>query len=172
MKISIIIPFFNRERYLPQCIKSIISQSYKNLEIILIYDSSTDNSVLICKEFAIKDERIIIIDNKYNEGVEKARLEGLKKSKGEYIFFIDADDWLDNKYILKDLLESAESTGADYVEIGCQRILDRHNWVKSKYNSSNPLTICQSELMEDDFISFFGVNKLSVNIWGNCTENQ
>lgn len=164
--ISIIIPVFNAERYLEKCIKSIICQTYKNLEIIIVNDGSSDNSLSKCKKYAIKDTRIVIVNKNNNEGVEKARMEGLEKSTGQYIFFIDADDWLDNKSVLKNLFETAESTGADYVEIGCQRVLDNFKLIKSKYNSSNPINICQPELMESYFISFFGINKLSVNIWG------
>lgn len=164
--ISVIIPFFNSERYLEKCIRSIINQTFNNLEIILVNDGSTDNSILICKKYSKKDNRIIIVNRKQNEGVEKARLEGLKKSKGQYIFFIDADDWLANKSVLKDLFEAAESTGADYIEIGCQRVLDNFKWIKRKFDNSPPIAFSQPQLFQDYFLSFFGINKLSVNIWG------
>lgn len=92
--LSIIIPVYNVEQYLSKCIKSILEQSYQNLEIILINDGSTDNSLCICQEFAKKDARIKIFSKK-NEGVSKARNFGLKKSSGNYIMFVDSDDWLE-----------------------------------------------------------------------------
>ena len=98
--ISIIIPFFNADKYLKRCIESVISQSYDKLEIILVNDGSTDSSKTICDEYINKDSRIKLI-NKKNEGVAKARNEGIIKAKGKYIAFVDADDWLENDAIYK-----------------------------------------------------------------------
>ena len=93
-KVSIIVPVYNNEEFLDKCLKSIINQTYKNLEIILINDGSKDNSLKIMKDYAIKDTRIIIIDKK-NEGVSKARNDGIKKATGQYITFVDSDDYID-----------------------------------------------------------------------------
>lgn len=93
-KVSIIIPIYNAEKYLKRCLDSVINQTYKNIEIICINDGSKDNSLNILKEYAKKDRRIIIIDNE-NKGVSSARNEGIKKSTGEYITFVDSDDWLE-----------------------------------------------------------------------------
>ena len=92
--ISIIIPVYNVEPYLSKCIKSIINQTYKKLEIILINDGSTDNSLKICKEYAKKDSRIKVI-NKKNGGLSSARNKGIENSKGKYLIFIDSDDYID-----------------------------------------------------------------------------
>ena len=92
-KISIIIPVYNVEKYLEQCLKSVINQTFKDIEIICINDGSTDNSLEILEAFQKQDERIKII-NKQNEGQGIARNEGLKVAKGEYISFIDPDDWV------------------------------------------------------------------------------
>ena len=89
--ISIIIPVYNAEKYLSQCLKSIIEQSYNNLEIILINDGSTDDSKNICDKIASKDKRIIVI-HKENGGISSARNKGLDIAKGEYIAFCDDDD--------------------------------------------------------------------------------
>lgn len=97
--ISIIVPIYNVEKYLSKCIKSIINQTYKDLEIILVDDGSTDNSGKICDEFAIKDNRIKVIHKK-NAGVSSARNQGLDKANGDYIAFVDSDD-----YIEKDMYE-------------------------------------------------------------------
>ncbi|HJA50079.1 MAG TPA: glycosyltransferase, partial [Candidatus Fusicatenibacter intestinipullorum] len=93
VKISVIIPVYNVEKYLKRCLDSVINQTYKNLEIILIDDGSTDNSGKICDEYAQKDERIIVI-HKENGGVSSARNKGLDICIGDYISFIDSDDWI------------------------------------------------------------------------------
>lgn len=92
--ISIIIPVYDVAEYLPQCLESVCNQTYKNLEIILVDDGSTDGSGKICDEWQKKDDRIVLI-HKENGGVSSARNEGLKRATGEYIGFVDADDWLE-----------------------------------------------------------------------------
>lgn len=89
--ISIIIPVYNVERFLSQCIESVISQSYFNWELLLVNDGSTDKSGKICDKYADKDNRISVI-HKNNEGVSKARNKGLEKANGQWIAFLDADD--------------------------------------------------------------------------------
>ena len=92
--ITTIIPVYNSEKYLNQCIESVVNQTYKNLEIILVNDGSTDNSGNICNEWAKKDNRIHVI-HKENSGVSDTRNTGINVAKGEYISFIDSDDYLD-----------------------------------------------------------------------------
>lgn len=98
MLISIIVPVYNSEKYLRRCFDSIINQSYKDIEIIVIDDGSTDSSDKICKEYALIDNRINIVTMK-NSGVSNARNKGLDMAKGEYIAFIDSDDTIDEKFI-------------------------------------------------------------------------
>lgn len=94
MKVSIIIPIYNVEKYLARCLNSVINQTYKDLEIILINDGSKDKSLDICYFYAKKDSRIIIID-KINEGVSIARNTGIERATGKYIAFVDPDDWIE-----------------------------------------------------------------------------
>jgi glycosyltransferase involved in cell wall biosynthesis len=108
--ISIIVPVYNVEEYLPRCLDSIINQSYKNLEIILINDESTDNSLSICKEFKKKDKRIKLISIKHG-GLSKARNTGLDVAKGEYIGFVDSDDFIEED-MYKSLYEAIVKSGA------------------------------------------------------------
>ena len=96
--ISIIVPIYNAELHLSQCLKSITGQTYHNLEIILINDGSTDNSGNICNEFATIDKRIIVL-HKENGGISSARNKGLDIAKGEYIAFSDDDDILHTNMI-------------------------------------------------------------------------
>ena len=96
--ITILVPFYNVEKYITQCIESIINQTYKNLEIILIDDGSTDNSLKICKEFQKNDSRINVIKKKH-EGVSSSRNIGIKIAHGEYIMFIDSDDFVSKNFV-------------------------------------------------------------------------
>ena len=99
IKVSVIIPIYNVEQYLRQCLDSVINQTYKDIEIIIVNDCSPDNSLQIIKEYQQKDERILLVDLKENLGVGLARNEGIKISNGEYITFIDSDDWVRKDYI-------------------------------------------------------------------------
>lgn len=92
-KISVIVPVYNVERYLKRCLDSILGQPYKNLEVILINDGSADSSPEICDDYSSKDVRIKVLHQK-NQGVSVARNKGLEKATGDYISFVDADDWI------------------------------------------------------------------------------
>ena len=94
MFFSVIVPIYNVEQYLPKFIYSILNQTYKNLEIILVDDGSPDNCGKICDEYARKDKRIKVL-HKENGGQGSARNLGLDISNGEYITFVDSDDWLE-----------------------------------------------------------------------------
>lgn len=96
--ISIIIPVYNVEKYVIKCIDSVINQTYKNIEIILIDDGSSDNSGIICDEYAKKENKITVIHKK-NEGLSEARNTGIAASTGKYITFIDSDDFVSSDYI-------------------------------------------------------------------------
>ena len=97
-KITVIVPVYNVEHYLDKCLDSLVNQTYKNLEIIVINDGSTDNSGIICQEYAQKDNRIIYIE-KENGGLSDARNVGLDKMTGSYVTFIDSDDWVELDYV-------------------------------------------------------------------------
>ena len=95
-KISVIVPVYKVEKYLDKCVESIVNQTYKNLEIILVDDGSPDNCPAMCDEWAEKDERIRVIHNKENGGVSSARNAALEVATGDYIGFVDSDDWIDS----------------------------------------------------------------------------
>lgn len=100
MKYSIIIPVYNVEKYIEECIDSILVQKYSNYEIILINDCSTDKSSLICKQYAQKYDFIKYINNKRNKGISKVRNQGLKAATGDYIIFLDSDDFYNQDFLL------------------------------------------------------------------------
>lgn len=135
--ISIIVPIYNTEKYLKRCINSIIEQSYRNIEILLIDDGSTDNSFEICNELKRKDNRIKVF-RKENEGVSATRNLGIKYSNGKYICFIDSDDWIEKKYIqiLKDSIISYDLSACKY-----QLIDDKNNKKVCKIDKSFSLNV-------------------------------
>lgn len=96
--VSIVVPIYNVELYIQKCITSLISQQHSAIEIILVDDGSSDNSGLIADEFAQKDKRITVIHQK-NSGVSAARNAGILASNGEYVMFVDGDDWVDSTYV-------------------------------------------------------------------------
>ena len=96
--VSIIIPVYNSELFLERCIKSILTQDYKNFELLLIDDGSKDLSGKICDDFSIMDERVVVYHKK-NNGVSNARNFGIDQCKGKYVVFVDSDDWVENNYI-------------------------------------------------------------------------
>lgn len=110
-KVSIIIPVYNTEKYLRECLDSVVSQTLKDIEIICINDGSTDNSLQILKEYAQNDNRIKIID-KENGGISFARNTGLQSATGKYVGFVDSDDWIELNFYEK-LYNTAIKYGAD-----------------------------------------------------------
>lgn len=114
--ISVIVPIYNVENYLRQCIESLINQEYNNIEIILVNDGSKDRSLEICKEYMEKDNRIIVID-KRNEGLLRARMSGIEMARGEYISFLDGDDFLRFDYYQK-AYEIVEEYSPDIIAMG------------------------------------------------------
>lgn len=119
-KISIIIPVYNVKKFLNKCLKSIVNQTFTDLEIICINDGSTDKSLSILNSFAQKDNRIIVI-NQSNQGQSCARNAGLAIATGEYTGFVDSDDWIDLDFYEK-LYTAAEKYNADIAAAGIKRL--------------------------------------------------
>lgn len=115
-KVSIVVPVYNVEKYLQYCIDSLVSQTYLNLEIILVDDASTDNCPAICDEAARKDGRIKVI-HKNNGGAASARNAGLNIVTGDYVCFVDSDDYVENKYVQR-LVNVLEQENADAAVCG------------------------------------------------------
>lgn len=114
--ISVVIPIYNVAQYLSQCIDSVLSQSYPELEIILVNDGSTDDCPRICDEYKEKDARVRVIHQK-NGGLSDARNSGMKIAEGEWIYFADSDDWLEQNALLK-LHQFALTNHCDVVQGG------------------------------------------------------
>lgn len=112
--VSVIVPIYKVEKYLKRCVNSLLAQSYSDFELILVDDGSTDNCSNICEDYAAKDKRIRVI-HKENGGLSDARNAGLRIAKGEYIAFVDSDDWVATNY-LETLLKVIELTESDICE--------------------------------------------------------
>lgn len=113
-KISVIIPVYNVERYLRQCLDSVINQTYRNLEILLIDDGSPDQCGVICDEYAKKDSRIIVFHKK-NAGLSAAWNDGMAKAMGDWIAFVDSDDWIEADYF-ESMIKENEKKDADIIQ--------------------------------------------------------
>ncbi len=111
-KISVIVPVFNGAAYLEQCVESILTQYHTNLELILINDGSVDRTGAICEDFRKNDARVRVVHKLQNEGLGAARNTGLEMAVGDYILFLDADDWIDPNHI-SDLYELMIRTESD-----------------------------------------------------------
>ncbi|MBR1775768.1 glycosyltransferase family 2 protein [bacterium] len=113
-KVSIIIPIYNGSSYISRCFDSIINQTYTDIEIICINDYSKDNSLEILEKYSQKDDRIKIVNNEKNLGVSLTRNVGINLAKGEYLYFLDVDDYIDEKYI-ECMVEKIEQQNCDIV---------------------------------------------------------
>lgn len=142
-KYSIIVPIYNISSYIDRCVESLVSQTFNNLEIILVNDGSKDDSLEIIREWERKDKRIVVID-KQNGGLSSARNEGLKYATGDYVFYVDGDDWLSIK-----ALQLANDFIAEYgvVDMICFDYYAYYSESNKKiisYNSNE--TICSGDL--------------------------
>ena len=115
-KVSVIVPVYNTEQYLKECLDSIVNQTLRDIEIIIINDCSPDNSIDIICEYEKADNRIIVIDKKQNEGVGKARNDGILAANGEFVIFMDSDDLYPNVSVLEKLYNAAKDNG---VNVSC-----------------------------------------------------
>lgn len=137
-KVTVIVPVYNVEKYLRKCLDSLINQTYKNLEIIVVDDGSTDNSVKICDEFANRDNRITVIRQK-NGGISIARNAGLDKMTGSYVTFVDSDDYLEinavEKFLKISITEGADIVCSETIIIFKDRIVHNSNKENEKYST-------------------------------------
>ncbi|CAI3342480.1 glycosyltransferase [Enterococcus cecorum] len=152
VKISIIVPVYNVEKYIKRCVDSLINQSYDNLEIILIDDGSLDNSSKICDEYSLIDKRIKVI-HKENGGLSDARNAGLFSSSGDYILYVDSDDYIEKDACLRfvnNIEESIDIIAGAYREVNESKInLMKHTNLKEGkiYSAKNFVinSICKNE---------------------------
>ena len=158
--ISIIIPVYKVEKYLERCIKSVLDQTYKNLQIILVDDGSPDNCGNICDNYAKIDNRIEVI-HKENGGLYDARNVGLKKARGKYIGFVDSDDYVSNE-MFENMYNTLVNNNADISICNFYTVIDNKNIIKNADNGIeiyNKLEILK-EILLDKKIQSYAWNKL------------
>lgn len=134
-EVSIIIPAYNAEKYIKECIESILSQTYENIQIIIVNDGSTDSTLKICESF--NDKRLNII-NQANKGVSSARNAGKSEATGDYIIFVDADDTL-NKNMIETLVYTLEFNNADISICGYKKIFSNNNFINEKIENEEKI---------------------------------
>lgn len=159
--ISIIVPIYNVEEYLSKCIESLLNQTYRNIEILLVNDGSTDNCKNICEQFEEKDSRIKLI-NKKNGGLSDARNAGLKVAKGEYVTFVDSDDYIENNYI-EVLYNLIKKYNAEISIANCKVIKEhcKNNNLKVKLEEKCiDSKTCLNEMLYSDFYYISACAKL------------
>lgn len=165
MKISVIVPVYNVEPYLQECLDSIINQDYHNLEIILINDGSTDNSGSICDNYAQTDNRITVIHQE-NKGLSRARNAGIKQATGDLISFIDSDDWI-NQGMYSTIIDNL----TDDIDIALMPY-------PSSENNTTPIFKLNKEQIKDNLIAtYIGAKKVSLNkpmtsVWSFCVRKE
>ena len=153
MLISIIIPIYNSEKYLKNCLDSLLQQSFENFEALLINDGSTDRSDEICDEYAEKDSRFKVY-HKGNSGVSAARNFGLEKAQGEWIWFVDSDDYIRNDAL--DVLQSAiEKNDTDSMMFGYQKINLIGKSIYQFPEKGNTILLNQSDALKNLYKSSF-----------------
>lgn len=165
-KISVIVPVYNVEKYVSKCLASIIGQSYKNLEIIVVNDGSTDNSGVICDEYARSDNRVTVIHQK-NSGVSSARNSGLEIATGELIGFVDGDDFIDtNMYeeLVRQMIdENADIVCCAYKQIYPDKVVDF---------SDGSITIFNGMEMFEEYITVKNRCMMSPAVWNRLFKKE
>lgn len=164
-KVSVLVPLYNQERYIDACLKSICTQSYQNLEIIVVNDGSTDKSPDMAKEWAARDSRIKVVD-KQNEGLTFARRDGYRVATGDFVAFVDSDDML-MPGAIEILVGHMVNKNVDLV-LGS--IVRKLGIFEQKLNNGGifPVNqvVSQPELFDKYYVGFFGKTCFTVSMWG------
>lgn len=164
-KVSVIVPVYNVADYLKKCINSICHNTYKNIEIILVDDGSTDSSGEICDECKNKDPRIKVI-HKSNGGLSSARNAGMKEATGQYILFVDSDDYLDRD-IIEIMIKESLKYDADIVQTGYERVNEEGKGLY-RFIPHKRFCVGQKAIVKE----FFEDKNLTVMAWGKLLKKE
>lgn len=161
--ISVIIPVYNAEKYLKHCVDSVLQQSYRNFELILVNDGSVDNSLELCKKLALNDERIVVVDQE-NGGAGAARNTGLDTMQGRYVVFIDSDDYVNENYLLN-LYLAAKFGAFDIAQCDLRETFDRDV-------STAPVSYCIEDVEQITKKRALNDRLYKVSIWGKIYSSR
>lgn len=169
-KISVIVPIYNVEKYLPKCIESIINQTYTNLEIILVDDGSPDNCSNICDSYSLTDKRIKVI-HKRNGGLSDARNAGLDVATGDYISFLDSDDYIHKKFY-ETLINLIIQYDADIAQCEFLKVYeeDTSNFNDCEFESNEEVSLLNNEQALDNLFNEYYVN--TVVVWNKLYKRE
>lgn len=172
-KISVIIPVYNTGKFIKKCLQSILDQKIDDIEIIIVNDASTDDSLKVIKKFIGDNNQFLIIDKKENEGLEEARKSGIEIANGKYLCHVDSDDWLPEGS-LTELANAAAEYQADIVVGNIYRVFDRFNLIKKQGQKfcTHPTVLDKKKFMAEYYINFFGVNIFPVSMCGKLYKND
>lgn len=160
--LSVIIPVFNAESSLDKCIRSVLQQTYKDLELILVNDGSTDSSLSVCKKYEQTDSRVVVID-KENEGAGPTRNTGMRVAQGDFIAFVDADDWVEFDAYEK-CLKIIQEKGADLLVFGIKVQTDDISISKAQENTeviNNDEFFCGIQSCREQYSRLFDTYNLN-----------
>lgn len=154
-KVSIIIPTYNVEKYIDECLESICNQTYQNIEVIIVIDGATDKSEEIAREWSKKDNRISVLTQE-NAGSGPARNNGLKHATGKYVMFVDPDDWIE-KEMVEVLVEKANTMDVDFITTGC--ICDYYDGdgplIKQEFDEFEEYIAKNAKMVHEKYIDLF-----------------
>lgn len=161
--LSVIVPVYNVEKTLNRCIKSIVKQTYKNLELILVDDGSIDSSSRLCKEWCKRDDRIILNARKQNEGVAAARNIGMQMCHGDYIAFVDSDDYLEVDAYSR-MISAIKQDGSDMAVCNYWNCKENTKKKSVAYQLGN---CCKEDILQD-----YMLEKLPAVVWGKVVKRE
>lgn len=169
--VSVIVPVYNVEQYIDECLSSIVSQTYENLEIILVDDAASDESGKKCDLWAKKDKRIKVVHKAKNEGLNYARREGVKVSKGKWISFIDSDDLVNESYI-SDMYEVARTKKVDIVVCRNQRFREKNEIIPHNETEDIILLKDKLQIFKHAFVNSPDTKVFMITGWGKLFERS
>ena len=166
IKISVIIPVYNTEKFLERCLNSVLNQTLRDIEIIVVNDGSRDNSLEIIKKFKENDNRIVLLDEQ-NGGSSFARNKGLEGSKGKYFYFIDSDDYLEENTMFEELYNKCEKDNLDIV------VFDYYNDFGNRKEYIKNIEISDNILInKEEYIKDLINGKWGISIWGKLIKKE
>jgi glycosyltransferase involved in cell wall biosynthesis/SAM-dependent methyltransferase len=174
--VSLIVPFFNVEKYIADCLNSVLEQDFENFEIILIDDASQDTSRAVVEHFAAQDARIRVVTHRLNHGLGAARNTGVRHARGDYLLFLDSDDVLSGSGALEALVSAAESTHARVVVGSCNRLMPdgsllHHDRVHDRDRQGRPGHFVDGREAFMSTLGLPGYQYIPMRAWGSLIES-